>query len=382
MPRHPTPSPVVSGMPGAVFSRLAHKIAAFEGEIFPLHVGDTWMEPFEGARMQDFRVEEHPGMHRYSSPQGMPALRKALHEKLCEHNQLPVEEDGILVGAGATGVLGAAIGMVASPGEEVLILAPFWPLIRGIVSTFRAKPVEVPFYGHVGSVEEACEAIESAITPRTVAIYVSTPSNPTGRLIPEDWLMAIAELARRKELWIFSDEVYENLVYSGHHVSIGRFAPERTLSAFSFSKTYGMAGNRTGYLAGPKDVIQECAKVSRHTFYSAPTSGQLAALAALRDGGAWLENARQSYEQAGNQAADMLGVPRPAGGTFLFLDVGAQLDERGTFGFLEDCLEDGLLLAPGPSFGAGCENHVRLCFTSAPPDRVEEAVRRLARRLG
>jgi len=368
-------------MPGAVFSRLAHKIAAFDGEVFPLHVGDTWMEPFVGARMQDFPVEEYPGMHRYSSPQGMPALRKALLEKLRDHNHLPVEKGDVLVGAGATGVLGAAIGMLASPGDEILILAPFWPLISGIVSTFRATPVEVPFYGHVASAEEACQAIEAAISPRTVAVYVSTPSNPTGRLIPEDWLMAIAELARRKDLWVLSDEVYENLVYSGQHVSIGRFAPERTLSAFSFSKSYGMAGNRTGYLAGPSAVIQECAKVSRHTFYSAPTAGQMAALSALRDGDSWLENARTSYEKAGNRAAEILGVSRAEGGTFLFLDVAAQLDERGIFGFLEDCLDDGLLLAPGPSFGKGYEKYVRVCFTSAPPDRVEEAVKRLARRL-
>ena len=381
MPRHPIPTPSVAAMPGAVFSRLAHKIAAFDGEVFPLHVGDTWMEPFEGARMQDFHVEDHPGMHRYSSPQGMPDLRKALIEKLQDRNHLPVDKEGVLVGAGATGVLGAAIGMLASPGEEVLILAPFWPLIRGIVSTFRATPVEVPFYGNVTSAEEACRAIEAAISPRTVAIYVSTPSNPTGRLIPEDWLVAIAALARRKDLWILSDEVYENLVYRGQHVSIGRFAPERTFSAFSFSKSYGMAGNRIGYLAGPSALIKECAKVSRHTFYSAPTAGQMAALSALREGGAWLENARNSYEQTGNLAADILGVPRPAGGTFLFLDVGSQLDERGIFGFLEDCLDDGLLLAPGPSFGQGCEKHVRVCFTSAPPDRVEEAVTRLARRL-
>jgi N-succinyldiaminopimelate aminotransferase len=331
--------------------------------------------------MQDLTVEEHPGMHRYSSTQGMPALVDAILEKVRTKNNLPVEQGSILVGAGATGGLGSAIGMLASPGDEVLILAPFWPLIRGIVTTFRANPVEVPFFGVVNSLEGAIAAIEEKVTAKTVALYVSTPSNPTGLIIPEEWLMAIAELARRHDLWLISDEVYEEIVFEGSHCSIGQFAPERTITSFSFSKTYGMAGNRCGYLVGPPDCIQSCKKISTHTFYSSPTSAQLAALAALRDGQSWVDAARLSYQRAGYRAAELLGVPRPQGSTFLFVDVAHKLDERGVFGFLEDCLEDGLLLAPGPSFGVGFESHVRVCFTAAPPDRVEEAMRRLARRL-
>jgi N-succinyldiaminopimelate aminotransferase len=381
MPRFPTPTPIVSAMPGAVFSRLAHKIAAIEGEVFPLHVGDTWMDPFVGGRMQDLSVENYDGLHRYSSPQGIPELIDAVVDKVRAKNHLPAEKASVLVGAGATGVLGAAIGMFASPGDEVLILAPFWPLIRGIVSTFRATPVEVPFYGSVSTAEEAIAAIEAKITPRTVALYVSTPSNPTGRLIPEDWLRAMADLARRYDLWLVSDEVYENFVFEGAHTSIGQFAPERTFTAFSFSKAYGMAGNRCGYLVGPADGIAECRKVSTHTFYSAPTASQVAGLAALRDGRDWLNTARESYKLAGFRAAEILGVEAPQGSTFLFLDVSKKIDERGVFGFLEDCLEDGLILAPGPSFGVGFEAYVRLCFTSAPPDRVEKAALLLARRL-
>jgi len=331
--------------------------------------------------MQDLTVEAHPGMHRYSSTQGMPALVDAIVEKVRRKNHLPVERNQILVGAGATGGLGSAVGMLAAPGDEVLILAPFWPLIRGIVSTFRANPVEVPFFGVVNRPEEAIAAIEEKITPKSVALYVSTPSNPTGMVIPEAWLKAIAELARRHDLWLISDEVYEEIVFEGSHCSIAQFAPERTITSFSFSKTYGMCGNRCGYLVGPADAILSCKKISTHTFYSSPTSAQLAALVALREGDAWVEAARLSHKKAGYRAADILGVPRPQGSTFLFLDVSHKLDERGVFGFLEDCLEDGLLIAPGPSFGIGFEDYVRICFTAAPPDRVEEAARRLARRL-
>lgn len=369
-------------MPGRPFSRLADRIREHDGPIYPLHIGDTYMEPFEGGRMQDLTVEEHPGMHRYAPPSGRKDMVEAIVDTVRTHNGLEAEPKSVLVSAGATGALGAAIGMFLAPGEEVLILAPFWPLIRGIVSTFRGRAVEVPFYDRVDGPEAAVEAIAERITDKTAAIYVSTPSNPTGMVLPESWLAAIAELARRENLWILSDEVYERIIYSGQHVSIGKFAPERTFTAFSFSKAYGMAGNRVGYLVGPRDAVLEARKVSTHTFYSTPTASQIAGRRALLHGGAWLENARARYGAAGVAAASALGVDAPQGSTFLFLDVADQLDERGIWGFLEDCLDDGLLLAPGPSFGKDYEHFVRVCYTSAPPETVEIAIGLLARRLG
>ena len=369
-------------MPGAVFSPLQRQLEAGAGQIIPLHVGDTWREPFDGGRMQDFSVAEHPGMHRYSETNGHAPLVDAIVEKLAAKNALACERDQVLVSAGATGGLGAIIGMLAAPGEEVLILAPYWPLIRGIVQTFRAVPVEVPFYDRVASAHEAVEAVRARITPRTVALYVSTPSNPTGLVLPEAWLVALAELARREDLWLVSDEVYEEMLFRGEHFSIARAAPERSLSVFSFSKAYGMAGNRTGYLVGPAAAVAAARKVSTHTCYAAPTAGQLAGLAALRHGASWLAETREAYRRTGEAAAAALGVPPPAGGTFLFVDVAAHLDDRGIWGFLADCLEDGVALAPGRSCGAGYDSWLRLCFTAAPPEDVARAVERLAARLG
>ena len=381
MPRPPLPAPNVADMPGAVFSRIAHKIRTHQGPLYPLHVGDTYLEPFVGGRMQDLLVEQHPGMHKYTSPQGMPALVDACVEKVRRVNGLDCERENVLVTAGATGGLGAAIGMFTSPGEEILILSPFWPLIRGIVHTFRGTPVEVPFFGVATDAASAVEAVRARLSDKTVALYVSTPSNPTGKVIPPDWLEALAGFCRDEDLWLLSDEIYDRMVFRGEHVSIATFAPERTFSVFSFSKAYGMAGNRTGYIVGPSDAVTSCRKISTHTFYSAPTSGQLAGVAALRDGEDWLQDVCARYQAAGDAAADVLGVDRPEGSTFLFLDVAHVLDDRGVFGFLEDCLvSDGVVLAPGPSFGA-YPTHVRVCFTSAPPDQVDIAVRKLASRL-
>ena len=225
MPRPPRHAPSVGEISGAVFSPIARQLDALSGALVPLHVGDTWIEPFAGARMQDLRESDHPGLHRYSDTQGLPALVDALLEKVRARNAIRCERESILVTAGATGALGAGLAMLTAPGEEVLILAPFWPLIRGIVQGCRAVPVEVPFHDRVDSAAAAVAAVRERITPRTVALYVSTPSNPTGRLIPADWLDALAGLARDADLWLLSDEVYEDYVYRGEHVSIGRLAP-------------------------------------------------------------------------------------------------------------------------------------------------------------
>lgn len=382
MPRHPRFSPSVDDIAGAVYSSLAHRLERFQGEVYPLHVGDTWMEPVPGARMEDLRVAEHPGMHRYAPPQGIPALLDAVAARVEARTGVATGRENLLVTTGATGGLGAALGALAAPGDEVLLLAPHWPLITGIVQSFHAKAVDVPFFGAVDSPETAVAAVEAKATDRTVALYLNTPSNPTGRVIPRSWLEALAEWARRRDLWILADEVYEDYVFTGEHVHTRPLAPERTLAAHSFSKAYGMAGNRCGYMVGPAEAVAELRKIGLHSFYSTPTASQLAALAVLSGkGDGWVAEAREQYRETGARVAARLGVEPPDGSTFLFLDVADHLGERGLGGFLEDCVDRGLFVAPGASFGP-YPTHVRLCFTASPPDVVERGVEVLASLLG
>lgn len=382
VPRPTKPASVLAAVPDRVFSPVADRVALPPEKVFGLHVGDTWIEPAEGLRMQDLDAETHPGLHRYCETGGFPELRDALVEKVRDRNRLPCERDSVRVAAGATGALACAVGAIADPGEEVLILAPYWPLIRGIVQVLRGQPVEVPFYDRVGSAADAVAAVEERISSRSVALYVSTPANPTGRVLPGDWIEALADCARRNDLWLLSDEVYEDYVYRGEHVSMGRFAPERTVSVFSFSKAYGMAGNRVGYLVAPPDLAAQTEKVGVHTFYHAPTAGQLAAFRALEKGREWVERAREAYRAAGEDAARVLGLPAPEGSTFLFLDVASRLDERGVPGLLEDCAAQGVLVAPGSASGSDYGTWIRLGYTCLPPERTAEAVRLLARQLG
>ena len=163
MPRPHRLAPAVLAMPEAVYSPFADRVAGREGPVFPLHVGDTWLEPFEGGRMQDLRCDENPGMHRYCDTRGVPELVDAIVEKARERCGVAYERESVLVAAGATGGLAAAVGAILEPGEEVLILAPFWPLIRGIVQAFRGEPVEVPFYDRVDSAAAAVDAVRERI---------------------------------------------------------------------------------------------------------------------------------------------------------------------------------------------------------------------------
>jgi N-succinyldiaminopimelate aminotransferase len=367
-------------MPGAIYSPFLDRLHERPGKVCPLHVGDTWREPFAGARVDALESGSHPRLHAYSATRGLAALVERIGDKLRKRNGLDHSPREILVTAGATGGLATLAGAVLSPGDEILILAPFWPLIRGIAQAFRARPVEVPFYDRVDTLADAVEAIESRITARTRVLYVSTPSNPTGRVLPGEWLEAWAALARRRDLWIFADEVYEDFVYHGEHVSIARFAPERTASVYSFSKSYALAGQRVGYVAAPERLVEEAHKIGTHLYYHAPTSSQWTAIAALDGGAAWLAEVRAEAQDVGHRVATTLGLQAPEGGTFLFLDVRERLDARGLHGFLEDCFERGVLLAPGHSCGQDYGGWVRLCYTAAPPADVIAAASLLGER--
>lgn len=382
MPRFPQSASHLAGIPPSVYSGLAHRLERFAGETYPLHVGDTWMEPPEGCRMEDLRVAEFPGMHRYAPVHGLPALLDAIVERERAKTGLALERDNVLVAAGATGGLGAVAGALLEPGDEVLILAPYWPLIEGIVRSFHGAPVAVPVDFGAGGAGDLVARLEARRTPRTAALYFSTPNNPSGRILPRAWVEAIVEWARSHDLWILSDEVYEPFVFAGEHTRALPLAPERTFLAQTFSKCFGMAGNRCGYMVGPAAFMADLRKVATHTFYSTPTAAQLAAVRALAGpGDAWAAAARDQYAATGRAAAERLGVSAPAGSTFLFFDVAAHLDERGLAPLLEACVERGLLLAPGSSFGP-YPTHVRLCYTAVEPQRALRGVAILAELLG
>lgn len=383
MPRPPHYSAPTRDVAGSVYTTLAQKLAAWEGECYAFHVGDTWMEPADGTRMQDLTVEDHPGMHRYTAPQGHPALIDAVRQDLEDRYGWRLDADQVLIAAGATGALGALAGALLDPGDEVLLAAPYWPLIEGIVRSFRGTPVPVPVFAPRLTGEDLIAAFDGAITDRTVAVYWNTPNNPSGRALDAAEIETLVAWARERNLWVLADEVYEAYLFDGETTPARDFASERVFSVHSFSKTYGMAGNRCGYLVGPTEALEQARKISTHTFYSTPTASQLAAVESLRLPAAreWVDAARNKYREVGHRVADILGVEPPDGSTFLFLEFADSLDDRGLDGLLSDLADRGVFLAPGPSFGP-FPTHARLCFTAVPPEVTLRGVETLAEFVG
>lgn len=384
MPRFPRLSPSSQGLSNQVFGDLVRRAHQRSGPLYPLHVGDTWLEPVESVQRELQRKDHPPGLYRYAPVQGEPCLLDAIEDHLQERSGIEIDRECLQVVCGATSGLNIVCTTLLDEGDEVIILAPFWPLIRGIVHSLGAKPVELPLVDRfdregfdVGS------ALRSVITERTVAIYVNTPHNPTGRVLPRELLDTLAEVALEHDLWILDDEVYDDLWYTAQAPAPLWTHPrlrERTIACHSLSKSYGLAGARVGFVHGPAEFMQSLRGVQTFLTYCAPRPMQFAACAALREGQEWLAKARQAYRDAGHRAAATLGLPPPAGGTFLFFDVSAWLPEGAGDArlFLEACLEEGVLLTPGAACGRDYARWVRLCFSVIPPKELNEAVERVA----
>jgi len=387
MARFPDPSPTTATLSDAVYSALAARARSHAGPAFPLQVGDTWLEPPECARAEAQRTADHPRLHAYAPVQGEPALLDAIQARLLARDGERVEREDLQVMLGATGGLAVVVDALLDPGDEVVVLAPYWPLIRGIVASRGAVPVEVPFFDRLGAPGFDPEAaVARAIGPRTVALYVNTPNNPTGRVLPAEVVGALAALARRHGLWVLSDEVYADLSYVGARPPVWAHPDlrDRTVATHSVSKAYGLAGARIGFTHGPREIMRAVRSVQTFRTYCAPRPFQFAAARALSEADGWLADARATYAEAGRKTAAALGLPAPEAGSFLFFDASRWFRPGEELaGFLERCLDEaGVLLTPGTAAGAAYGTFVRLCFTAVPPGDLDEAVGRLRRVLG
>ena len=388
MPSHPGVAASTQSLTTYVFSALRQRIIEHPGPLYRLHIGDTWKEPLAAARAEAQREAEHPGLHRYPPVHGVPALLDAIERKIARRTGVEVPRSAIQVSAGATGGISCTIQALLNPGDEVVILAPFWPLVRGIVASRGGVPVELPFYDLVGTEGFDPEAaLEAAVTERTVAIYVNVPSNPTGTVFGPDEIAALARVADRYGLWVLSDEVYEDLWYTD--------APprplwtydgllERTFAVHSMSKGYGLAGARIGYVHGPEEPMRAVRAVMTFQAYSANRPLQVGAARALDEGDAWLAETRGQYHAAAEKVAGVLGVPVPAGGTFLFVDASRWMrpGEADAIPFLHRLLDAGVVFTAGAASGSAYGRYVRVCYTTLPPAELDVALARVEEVLG
>ena len=367
MSRFPSVSAAGHATPASIFARLREHLARFPGDVIPLQIGDTHLAPAHALDAIPWTDLAPADVYAYGSPAGWDPLIEAIVTKARAKNAIELAAANVQVTVGTTHALACALQALCDPGDEVLLVTPHWPLIKGMAIAQSVRAIEVTF-----------EQIEAAITPRTSVVYVASPNNPDGAMLDAAQIAELVRIARAHDLWILSDEVYEDYVYDLPHISVATLAPERTVTTFSFAKSYAQAGLRVGYALGPADVIATVKKLVNHSVYNVPVATQMAAYHALRAGDAFLATARERYRAARDRARARLQAPAalPPGGAYLWVDF-SRWSGADCMPVLEKIAAQGVLLAPGSAFGDACKAHARLCFTGVDEVRLDEGIDRI-----
>jgi aspartate/methionine/tyrosine aminotransferase len=323
------------------------------------------------------------GRTHYSPVDGEPALRAAIAAHAAGLYGGAVDPAEVAVCSGAQGALFSLFQVIAGAGDEVIVLSPYYTTYPAVVAACGASMVEVPL-----SVDEGYHldlaAIAAALTPRTRAILINSPSNPSGRVIPAHEIEAIVALARAHDVWLVSDEVYWSLCYDAPHASVfaRRHAHDKIAVINSLSKSHAMTGFRIGWIVGPPALVAAVGVLGQALHFSINQVAQDAATAALAHPAiadrirARFGEQRDALVAGLGQIAGLRFSP-PQGGMFLLVDVSATgLDGRQ---FASALLEQqGVATVPGYGFGHAATGMIRIGFLSRPA-RLTEAAERIAR---
>jgi aminotransferase len=324
------------------------------------------------------------GYTRYTPNAGIPDLREALSAKVAQINGLDYTPQEVFVsGGGCTGALLLAMLALVDPGDEVIISDPCFVVYEAVARIVGATPVFVAVRE-----EEDFRLIPGdvakSVTPKTKLIILNSPSNPTGGVQRREDIAGIAEVARKHDLYVVSDEVYEMMLYDGmRHQSIAAFdgMRQRTVTVNSFSKTYAMTGWRIGYAVGAREIIDEMVKLQQYTMVHAPAISQRAALAALNGPQDFVERMVTVFDERRRFLVPRLNeiegfrCPTPKGAFYAFPNVeGLGTLSKDLAQFLLQ--KGGVAVVPGSAFGAGGEGYLRLSYAQ-PLNQLEEACNRI-----
>lgn len=325
------------------------------------------------------------GHTRYAPNAGLPELREALAGKVAKRNHLQAAPEDVVVTSGGIGALLTALLAVAIPGGQVLVPDPGWPNFAMITRLAGMEPVAYRLRADTGFLPTVND-LEEAAGPQARVLVLNSPSNPLGTVLPEPRLAELLAFARDRDLWVVSDECYDEIVLDpadgAGHVSAAAVAePERVLSVFTFSKTYAMTGMRVGYVVGPPGTGQTLAKLQEATIACVNTPAQHAALAAVtgpQDAVGQMRAAYRDRRDAATALLDRHGLPylRPSGAFYLWVDIHDRAASAHDFAMA--LLRDRqVALAPGTAFGPTGEGWVRLSLAT-DTDLLLEGVERLA----
>ena len=380
--RRPLTNERVSRIPASGIRRFFDLVAGVEGSI-SLGVGEpdfVTPERFREAAIRSIRE----GWTKYTSNYGILPLREAISEHTVRLRGVmydPTME--ILVTVGVSEAVDLALRATLNEGDEVILADPSYvAYVPGIV---LAGGVPVPVATDDASdFRLRPEDVARAITPRTRAILLGFPNNPTGAVLERSDVEGIARLAREHDLLVYADEIYDRLVYGAEHRSVlsEPGMKERTIYLAGFSKSYAMTGWRVGYACAPPEVIEQMMKIHQYTVMCVPTAGQYAALEALRSGEPDVQRMVAEYDKRRTrmwERFNAMGLPcfEPRGAFYCFprvSDTGLG-DEEFTARLFQ---EEKVVVVPGSAFGERGTGHVRACY-AASMEQIEEACDRIER---
>lgn len=355
------------------------------GDAISLGVGEPdFVTPWHIRDAGVYALEK--GFTKYTSNAGLAGLRQEIARYLSRRfalNYDPMKQMVITVG-GSEGI-DIAVRALVGEGDEVIVPVPSFVCYGPIVALAGGVPVYVETKAE-DEFRLTAEALRAAITPRTKLLVLPFPNNPTGAIMERRDLEAVAEVLRGTDILVLSDEIYAELTYGGHHVSIANIPDmyERTLVVNGFSKAYAMTGWRMGYLCGPQPLIKQMLKIHQYAIMCAPTTSQYAAIEAMRNGDGDIQMMCKDYDYRRRFLLDKLrgaGLQcfEPRGAFYAFPDIRAtgMTSARFCEQFL---LQEHVAAIPGTAFGPGGEGFVRMCYASSLQN-LSEAMDRLERFL-
>lgn len=372
---------VVSLKPSGI--RKFFDIVATMKDVISLGIGEPDFATPDSILQAGIRSLQSGKTH-YTSNSGTLELRQALSKHIQERYGVSYDpQKELVITVGVSEALYLALTAILNPGDEVIIPTPCFVAYQAEVSLAGGVPVEIPSRMEDNFQPRPAD-IEAAITPRTKAILIGYPNNPTGAVVSRKILAEIMELAERYDLIVLSDEIYDQLVYGISHVCFPALpgARGRTLLLGGFSKDYAMTGWRIGYAAGPEELMAGLLRIHQYTIMCAPTTAQDAALEALLHGQQYVDDMAAEYNRRRKLIVGGLndvGLPtfEPRGAFYAFPKITASgMDEEA---FAQKLLEEErVAVIPGSAFGAGGEGFVRCSYATAYED-IEEALRRMER---
>ncbi|WP_214365922.1 aminotransferase class I/II-fold pyridoxal phosphate-dependent enzyme [Pseudonocardia sp. H11422] len=360
-------------------------IAAEMDDVISLGVGEPdFVTPWR-IREAGIYALEH-GYTTYTSNAGLPRLRELICadlEKRYDARYSPATE--CLITTGVSEGLDLALRVLLNPGDEVIIPEPCYVAYEPCVAFAGGVPVRVPTSWEDDFAIRA-DVVAAAITPRTKAILIGSPANPTGAVQPREALEALVRLAQEHDLYLISDEIYDRLTYTGAHTCLGALpgARERTVLLGGFSKAQAMTGWRVGWICAPEAVAELCVRVHQYTMLCAPHISQLAAVEALSAAEDDVTEMVADYDRRRRvfvKGLREIGLecPEPGGAFYAFPSIRSSGLDSETFA--ERLLkEHSVAVVPGSVFGASGEGHIRCSYATALP-LLEEALDRMGRFL-